>query len=160
MNRILTIKKRDGITVTLFCFKLSVFSMLLTRQLNILLLNTKKYLRTYNANKFFRPSYLSLLTFHNSRRYFVMKPKLFYLFCLFTFIFFLEATATVRYVSKTGSSVPPYTSWATASDSIQKCINICQSGDTVYVGNGVYKEKVVNDQKLIINWRRNRQLYN
>lgn len=72
-----------------------------------------------------------------------MKPKPCYLFCLFTFIFFLEATATIRYVSKTGTSQPPYTSWTTASDSIQKCINICQNGDTVYVANGVYKEQVV-----------------
>ena len=40
----------------------------------------------------------------------------------------------VRFVSKTGSSTPPYTSWATAADSIQKCINFSQSGDTIYVG--------------------------
>ena len=64
-------------------------------------------------------------------------------FLIFTFTFLLEAKATVRYVSKTGSSTPPYTSWATASDSIQKCINICQSGDTVYVANGVYKEQII-----------------
>ncbi|MBT8379151.1 MAG: hypothetical protein KJN64_07965 [Ignavibacteria bacterium] len=50
--------------------------------------------------------------------------------------------ATVRYVSKTGSSTPPYTSWATAADSIQKCIDICVFGDTIYVANGVYKEEV------------------
>jgi len=49
---------------------------------------------------------------------------------------------TVRFVSKTGSSTPPYTSWETASDSIQKCINICGFGDTVYVANGVYKERI------------------
>ena len=69
--------------------------------------------------------------------------KLIFLFLLFTFTFLLEATATVRYVSKTGSSVPPYITWLTASDSIQKCINISQSGDTVYVANGVYKEQIV-----------------
>ncbi len=49
----------------------------------------------------------------------------------------------VRYVSKTGSSAPPYTSWATASDSIQKCINISNFGDTIYVGKGNYKEIIV-----------------
>ncbi|MBP9583464.1 MAG: right-handed parallel beta-helix repeat-containing protein [Ignavibacterium sp.] len=49
----------------------------------------------------------------------------------------------MRYVSKTGTSTPPYTSWQTASDSIQKCINICVDGDTVYVANGVYKENLV-----------------
>ncbi|MBK7497929.1 MAG: hypothetical protein IPI19_02200 [Ignavibacteriales bacterium] len=42
---------------------------------------------------------------------------------------------TIRYVSKTGTSTPPYTSWQTAADSIQKCINICVDGDTVYVAN-------------------------
>src|SRR3989339_765026 len=76
-----------------------------------------------------------------------MKPQItnqiLFSFLLFTFVFLLEANATTRYVSKTGSSSPPYTSWITASDSIQKCINICQSGDTVYVANGVYKEKIV-----------------
>lgn len=72
-----------------------------------------------------------------------MKPKHLLLFLIFNFSFCIVATATVRYVSKTGSSTPPYTSWATASDSIQKCINICQSSDTVYVANGVYKEQVV-----------------
>ena len=51
--------------------------------------------------------------------------------------------ATVRYVSKTGLSIPPYTSWETAADSIQKCINICVFGDTIYVANGVYEEQVV-----------------
>ena len=51
--------------------------------------------------------------------------------------------ATVRYVSKTGTSTPPYASWQTAADSIQKCINICSFGDTVYVANGVYKETLV-----------------
>ena len=51
--------------------------------------------------------------------------------------------ATIRYVSKTGSSTPPYTTWATASDSIQKCIKISRSGDTVYVANGVYEEQII-----------------
>jgi len=50
---------------------------------------------------------------------------------------------TIRYVSKTGSSTPPFTSWETASDSIQKCINICVDGDTVIVANGVYKESLI-----------------
>ncbi|MFN3693587.1 MAG: hypothetical protein ACK4UV_01150 [Ignavibacterium sp.] len=77
-----------------------------------------------------------------------MKTKLSILFILFyfsllTFDFSPELWATIRYVSKTGSSTPPYTSWATAADSIQKCINICEYGDTIYVANGVYKEKIV-----------------
>lgn len=52
-------------------------------------------------------------------------------------------TATIRYVSHTGSNTPPYTSWETSADSIQKCINICVFGDTIYVANGVYEEQVV-----------------
>ena len=73
-----------------------------------------------------------------------MKQKYFLFFCLSFYI--LNSTfsiATVRYVSKTGSSTPPYTSWQTAADSIQKCINICSIGDTVYVANGNYKELIV-----------------
>ena len=55
----------------------------------------------------------------------------------------LQLNATVRYVSKTGTSIPPYTSWLTAADSIQKCINISVFGDTIYVANGIYEEQVV-----------------
>ena len=73
-----------------------------------------------------------------------MKLKYFLFFLLSFYI--LNSTfsiATIRYVSKTGTSTPPYTSWQTAADSIQKCINICVDGDTVYVANGVYKENLV-----------------
>jgi hypothetical protein len=62
---------------------------------------------------------------------------------LFFLLFFAEGSATVRYVSKTGLSIPPYTSWENAADSIQKCINISVFGDTIYVANGVYEEQVV-----------------
>ena len=66
---------------------------------------------------------------------------------LFTLSFYLlsfaEVNAAIRYVSKTGSSIPPYTTWETAADSIQKCINISVFGDTIYVANGVYEEQVV-----------------
>jgi len=55
----------------------------------------------------------------------------------------LQLNATIRYVSKTGNSTPPYTSWETAAESIQECINVCVSGDTIYVANGVYQEQVV-----------------
>jgi len=66
---------------------------------------------------------------------------------LFTFFLLtaygLRLNATIRYVSKTGLSIPPYITWETAADSIQKCINICVFGDTIYVANGVYEEQVV-----------------
>jgi parallel beta-helix repeat protein len=62
---------------------------------------------------------------------------------LFFLLSFAEGNATIRYVSKTGSSIPPYTTWETAADSIQKCINISVFGDSIYVANGVYQEQVV-----------------
>jgi type III secretion system FlhB-like substrate exporter len=64
--------------------------------------------------------------------------------------FTVNCNAEVRYVSKSGSSTPPYTSWETASDSIQKAINICNDGDTIYVANGVYKETLVIDSALTL----------
>jgi hypothetical protein len=77
--------------------------------------------------------------------------------CLFFFRFsalliFLSISnlPDVRYVSKTGTSQFPYTSWATASDSIQKCIDISISGDTIYVGNGTYKENLLIIKRLAL----------
>ena len=69
-------------------------------------------------------------------------------------IFFLlqiNAHSTIRYV-KAGNPapVPPYTSWATASDSIQKCINISSPGDTIYLSDGTYYEQIVMIPKLTI----------
>ena len=70
-----------------------------------------------------------------------MKLKYFFFLCL-SFLIFNPSLliGTIRYVSKTGTSTPPYTSWQTASDGIQKCINVCVNGDTIIVANGVYKE--------------------
>jgi hypothetical protein len=83
-----------------------------------------------------------------------MKLKFFFLLLLSLYIvnctLTIEAQATVRYVSKTGTSQFPYTSPETAADSIQKCINICSFGDTVYVANGVYKEKVIMTRGLAL----------
>ncbi len=58
----------------------------------------------------------------------------------------------IRYVSKTGGNpAPPYTTWATASDSLQKCFDYCQSGDTVYVDRGIYRETIyIKNKKLTI----------
>jgi nitrous oxidase accessory protein NosD len=51
--------------------------------------------------------------------------------------------ADTHYVSKTGSDIYPYTSWETAADSIQKGIDAAQSGDTVRVGAGTYREIIM-----------------
>ncbi|MHC1739191.1 MAG: T9SS type A sorting domain-containing protein [Ignavibacteriaceae bacterium] len=72
------------------------------------------------------------------------KTSLFIIPVILLTILLGEATfATIRYVSKTGTSEPPYTKWEIASDSIQKCLDICSDGDTVIVANGVYKECLV-----------------
>jgi hypothetical protein len=66
------------------------------------------------------------------------------LFLLLTLTYTISITtlAEIRFVSKTGSSTPPYTSWVSAADSIQKCINISSFGDTIFVGEGTYREFV------------------
>ncbi len=60
-----------------------------------------------------------------------------------------HSKAEVRYVSHTGTSTPPYTSWQTAADSIQKCVDYSTAGDTIYVANGVYKEKIIIQDKFL-----------
>jgi len=78
-----------------------------------------------------------------------MKPKYFLFFCFLVYVLSTQySQATVRYVNKSGTSTPPYTSWQTAADSIQKCINICSFGDTVYVANGVYNESIYVDKTI------------
>jgi hypothetical protein len=70
----------------------------------------------------------------------------------FTFIFFLLSfilcKAAVRYVSHSGSNTPPYLTWETAADSIQKCIDYSSAGDTIIVANGTYKEMLVINTDL------------
>jgi parallel beta-helix repeat protein len=51
--------------------------------------------------------------------------------------------ADTHYVSPYGSDTYPYTSWETAADSIQKGIDAVESGDTVRVGAGTYREMVM-----------------
>jgi hypothetical protein len=53
------------------------------------------------------------------------------------------ALADYHYASHEGSNEYPYTSWATAADSIQKALNAASAGDTVYVGDGTFVENIV-----------------
>jgi len=70
---------------------------------------------------------------------------------IFTLLFFisLSIVAEVRYVSKTGSSTAPYTTWETACDSLQKCFDYCNNGDTVYVDRGIYSEIISLDNRVL-----------
>ncbi len=68
------------------------------------------------------------------------------LFIFITTIIFGE----IRYVSKTGSNTPPYTSWETAADSIQSAIDISLPGDTIYIGPGTYRQQAVAEEPLSI----------
>jgi hypothetical protein len=52
----------------------------------------------------------------------------------------LPALADYHYASHSGSNTPPYSSWATAADSIQKAIDASSPHDTVYVGAGIWEE--------------------
>ncbi|MFH0735782.1 MAG: hypothetical protein V1773_14280 [bacterium] len=78
-----------------------------------------------------------------------------YKYILFNFfIIFITSHlfCEVRYVSKTtGSSDPPYITWETACDSLQKCIDFCNIGDTICINRGIYKETIlVRDKDLAI----------
>jgi hypothetical protein len=65
-------------------------------------------------------------------------------------VFSIIILPDIRFVSKTGSAKPPYISWETAADSIQKCIYFCNKGDTIYVANGTYTEMITMNPGLTL----------
>ncbi|MBZ0184485.1 MAG: hypothetical protein K8F60_18650, partial [Melioribacteraceae bacterium] len=76
-----------------------------------------------------------------------MKTKL----TILTFLLLNILTySEIRYVSPQGNNTAPFISWATASNTIQGCIDVSSPGDTIYVGNGVYKEVVTMIRKLAL----------
>jgi len=58
--------------------------------------------------------------------------------------------AQTHYVNKTGSSIPPYSSWNTAANSIQDAIDISASGDSILVDEGTYYEMIRINTPLIL----------
>jgi hypothetical protein len=74
-----------------------------------------------------------------------MKYRLSFLLLLLVLLYSVSL-AEIRYVSKTGSSRPPYTTWESAADSIQKAINVSLPFDTIFVAPGNYKEKLTIDK--------------
>ncbi len=68
------------------------------------------------------------------------------------FIFFITSMAfsEIRYVSKTGSHISPFTSWETASNFIQEAVDSSSFGDTIYVGSGVFQEFITLKQGLYL----------
>jgi nitrous oxidase accessory protein NosD len=69
--------------------------------------------------------------------------------CAFLFLPIL-VFADTHYVSQTGSDTYPYSTWATAADSIQKGIDASSSGDTVRVGAGTYYEGVILKSNIVL----------
>ena len=55
---------------------------------------------------------------------------------------FVLARADYHYASHEGSNEYPYTSWATAADSIQKAVDAADPGDTLYIGAGDWYQYV------------------
>jgi hypothetical protein len=53
---------------------------------------------------------------------------------------YLPSFADYHYASHTGSNTYPYNSWESAADSVQKAINVAISGDTIYVGSGIWSD--------------------
>ncbi len=74
------------------------------------------------------------------------KTKIILISALLFHLISVPGYSTIRYV-KAGNATPsyPYTTWATASDSIQKVVDICLSGDTILIGTGVYTALVVSN---------------
>ncbi len=88
---------------------------------------------------------MHLLQNANNKRITGTKSFLFtvYLFLLLS----LPGYSSIRYV-RAGNATPafPYISWATASDSVQKVVDICENGDTIIIGTGIYRELVRSER--------------
>jgi|GEM_PF-5044350 len=68
--------------------------------------------------------------------------KTYRIISLFFFLVISSFSAEVRYVDKKGSNTPPYLNWQAASAKIQDAVNYSGFGDTIFVANGFYTEKI------------------
>ena len=68
----------------------------------------------------------------------------------FQFLATAAFAVEVRYVSPTGADQPPYTSWETASRSIQDAVDASDPGDVVVVGPGEYVEQVTLKEGMVL----------
>ncbi|GJQ61025.1 MAG: hypothetical protein SCALA702_00780 [Melioribacteraceae bacterium] len=62
----------------------------------------------------------------------------------------ISYSQTSRFVSKDGSSQFPYSTWETACDSIRPVVEIADSGDTIYIGAGVFIDTLDITKELVI----------
>lgn len=57
-----------------------------------------------------------------------------------------------HYVTPTGMNVHPFTNWANAATNIQYALNMASTGDTIWVGDGVYGEGSSNGFRVYNMW--------
>ena len=68
-----------------------------------------------------------------------MKTNVFVLVVGSLFCMALMASATTRYVNLNNAApAPPYTNWSTAATNIQDAVDAAETGDVIWVTNGVY----------------------
>ncbi len=70
------------------------------------------------------------------KQYFSLLPAILIFYGLLSVSSFCHATN--RYVSLSGANIAPFTSWATAANTIQAAVDVCGQDDVVWVTNGIY----------------------
>lgn len=71
-------------------------------------------------------------------------------FAIIIIILTSNILGVTRYVSKSGSNTPPFTSWESASNTIQSAIDISNHGDVIVIDIGFYEEAINITSRLTI----------